>query len=121
MTGDRCGGREKPRLTPKCKLKTQVVRSEQVRELVGVFVQVLGVVWSRCGAGLRAGWRWCAGSGREGEGVSWCRGGGCGGGGWCEAGGMRARYLHSGEGEDQVRASEGNALGYTTHKDDAPT
>lgn len=48
------------------------------------------------------------------------RGGGCGGGGCCEAGGMRAGYLHSGEGEGegQVRASEGNALGQNGGKDD---
>lgn len=35
---------------------------------------------------------------------------------------MRAGYLHSGEGEGegQVRASEGNALGRSGGKDDAP-
>lgn len=35
---------------------------------------------------------------------------------------MRAGYLHSGEGEGegQVRASEGNALGQNDGKDDAP-
>ncbi|MPC94858.1 hypothetical protein E2C01_090048 [Portunus trituberculatus] len=73
-----------------------------------------GVAWSRCGAAEQLG------VGVRGVDSRACRGGGCGGGGWCEAGGMRARYLHSGEGEDQVRASEGNALGHSSHKDDAP-